>query len=416
MTSVKKNFAVLMTLQLSTYVVPLLTLPWLTHVLLPEGYGRLSFALAFTTYFVTLTNYGFYLTATPQVAIQRHDRSARSAVFWATFLAQLALMASGLVVMLILTCIFPRLGQERELLLLSYGMVLGASLLPTWYFQGVEDLRAIGILVFVGRALSVPAMFLLVRGPGDLNWAMAINGAVPMFSGIGVMIYLFRRGEIEWVRVTPNAVFVVLRDGWRVFLATAVADFYASSNTVVLALISGNVAAGYFAAGDKLIRAALGMLSPLKTAAYPHISYLMHHAREDAFIFLRKMLLVQGTLVFTMSLAIFMGAPLAVKLLYGPQFLPTVEVLRWMAFVPFMAGLTDVFGVQTMLPLGFKVQFSRILIASGVFNFVLLVLLTKLFDATGAAATVLATETMIVLTMAYTLFQQGIYLLRRAPA
>ena len=416
MASVRKNFAVLMTVQISTYVVPLLTLPWLTRVLSPDGYGRLSFALAFTTYFVTFTNYGFYLTATPQVAIHRHDRTRRSQIFWTTFLAQLLIMATGFVVLLLLTFAFQRLAQDRGLLVIGYGMVLGASLLPTWYFQGVEDLRAISILVFAGRALSIPAMFLLVRDRGDLEWAMGVNGAVPMLSGIGVMIYLLLRREIEFVRIQPGEIFAALRDGWRVFMATAVADFYASSNTVVLALVSGNVAAGYFAAGDKLIRAALGMLGPLKTAAYPHISYLMHHAREDAFAFLRKMLMVQGTIVLFMSLAIFLAAPFAVHLLYGPQFMPTVDVLRWMAFVPFMAAMTDVFGVQTMLPLGLKVPFSRILIASGVFNFVLLALLTKLFGATGAAATVLATETMIVIAMAYTLSQQGVELFKRKPA
>jgi len=405
MTSVRRNFIVLMSLQISTYVVPLLTLPWLTRILSPGGYGQLSFALAFTMYFVTFSNYGFYLTATPQIAIHRHDRTQRSKIFWATFLAQALIMVTGFVVLLTLTLIFKRLADDRELLVIGYGMVFGAILLPTWYFQGVEDLRVISGLVFIGRALSVPAMFLLVRGKGDIYWAMGVNATVPTLSGIGVFIYLFARREIEFIRVPLSDIFAVIRDGWRVFMATAVADFYASSNTVVLALLSGNVAAGYFAAGDKLIRAALGMLSPLKTAAYPHISYLMHHAREDAFAFLRKMLVVQGVIVFTMSLTIF-----------GPQFLPTVDVLRWMAFVPFMAGLTDVLGVQTMLPLGLKVQFSRVLLASGVLNFTVLILLAKLFGAPGAAATVLITETMIVLAMAYTLSLQGVGLLKRQVA
>ncbi|WP_159939023.1 oligosaccharide flippase family protein, partial [Caballeronia arationis] len=54
MASFKRNFTILMTLQVSTYLAPLLTLPWLARVLGPNEYGRLSFALAFTTYFITL--------------------------------------------------------------------------------------------------------------------------------------------------------------------------------------------------------------------------------------------------------------------------------------------------------------------------------------------------------------------------
>lgn len=59
MASFRKNFAVLMMLQVSTYAAPLLTLPLLTRVLTPGGYGRLAFAMAFVNYFIALTNYGF---------------------------------------------------------------------------------------------------------------------------------------------------------------------------------------------------------------------------------------------------------------------------------------------------------------------------------------------------------------------
>jgi PST family polysaccharide transporter len=196
-------------------------------------------------------------------------------------------------------------------------------------------------------------------------------------------------------------------------MATSIVDIYASSNIVLLTFISGNVAAGYFAAADKLIRAALNMLQPLKTAAYPRVSFLMHHAKDDAFAFLRKMFVVQGLIVSLISVCIFFGAPLAVKLLYGPKFLPTVEVLRWMAFVPLMVGLTDLFGVQTMLPLGMKAQFSRVLMASAVLNFRLLAVLAKLFGEQGAAATVLIVETLVAAAMAFTLHLQGVPLLKR---
>jgi PST family polysaccharide transporter len=90
-------------------------------------------------------------------------------------------------------------------------------------------------------------------------------------------------------------------------------------------------------------------------------------------------------------------------LLYGPHFLPTVDVLRWMAFVPFMFGMADVFGVQTLLPLGMTVQFSRVLIAAAIFNLTLLLILSTLFAERGAAAAVLLAQTFVGIAMATTL-------------
>ncbi|SAK89644.1 polysaccharide biosynthesis protein [Caballeronia hypogeia] len=413
MASFRKNFTILMTLQVSTYLAPLLTLPWLARVLGPSEYGRLSFGLAFTAYFISITNYSFSLTATPKISINRENRALRSQVFWETILTQMALAMAGLVVLVALTSVVPYLEENRELLLIGYGQAIGAMLIPTWYFQGIEDLGVLSALVFLGRALSIPAMYLFVRERNDVYIAMAVNALVPLLSGIAICAYLWSRRELDFVPVSVRTIHGRLKEGWSVFMATALADIYASSNIVILAFIAGNVAGGYFAAADKLIRAALNMLSPLKTAAYPRVSFLMHHAKDDAFAFLRKMFVVQGTIVSLISVCIFFGAPLAVKILYGPQFAPTVDVLRWMAFVPLMAGLADLFGVQTMLPLGMKAQFSRVLIASAVLNFGLLAVLAKFFGEQGAAATVLIVETAVAAGMAFTLYLQGVPLLKR---
>jgi O-antigen/teichoic acid export membrane protein len=269
--------------------------------------------------------------------------------------------------------------------------------------------------VFIGRALSIPAMYLFVRHREDVDIAMAVNALVPLLTGIAICTYLYFRRELDYIPVTFTTLRNRLKDGWSVFMATSLVDVYASSNIVFLTLIAGNVAGGYFAAGDKLIRAALNMLQPLRTAAYPRVSFLMHHARDDAFAFLRKMFILQGTIVSLISVCIFFGAPLAVKLLYGPQFLPTVEVLRWMAFVPLMSGLADLFGVQTMLPLGMKAHFSRVLIGSAMLNFALLAVLAHLFGEQGAAATVLIVETCIAGAMFFTLHLEGVPLLKRPP-
>jgi PST family polysaccharide transporter len=416
MASFKKNFAILMLLQVSTYAAPLLTLPLLTRILSPGGYGRLAFAMAFANYFVVFTNYGFGLTATPKISINRANRAERSRIFWETVLSQATLTFAGLIILVSLTFIFPRLAEDRDLLLLGFGMAIGAMLIPTWYFQGIEDLRIISTIVFTGRVLSVPAMFLLVRSPKDIYWAMAVNTLVPMLSGIAIFIHLYRSRQLDFVRTPVSAIVAALKDGWSVFMATALTEVYASTNIVLLALISGNVAAGYFAAGDKLIRAALGMLSPLKTAAYPRVSYLMHHARDDAFAFLRRMLALQGSAVAVISVTVFVVAPYVVHLLYGPKFEPTVDVLRWMAFVPLMNGLTDIFGVQTMLPLGMKAQFSRVLLGSAALNFSLLAVLAHLFAEQGAAATVLIVQATVAVAMATTLYMQGVPFLKRRVA
>src|SRR5689334_19132872 len=126
MASFRKNFTILMTLQVSTYLAPLLTLPWLARVLGPSEYGRLSFGLAFTAYFISLTNYSFSLTATPKISINRENRALRSQMFWETILTQATLAFAGFIVLLALTSVVPYLEENRDLLIIGYGQAVGA--------------------------------------------------------------------------------------------------------------------------------------------------------------------------------------------------------------------------------------------------------------------------------------------------
>ena len=117
---------------------------------------------------------------------------------------------------------------------------------------------------------------------------------------------------------------------------------------------------------------------------------------------------MRAAFMLIISISIFVSAPWAVKILYGQQFMQTADVLRWMAFVPFVASLTNIFGVQIMLPLGMKKQFSWILLSSGLLNVAMLAILATLFSAPGAAAAVLVTESAVAVTMAYTLYSKGV--------
>ncbi|MGU7844072.1 oligosaccharide flippase family protein [Burkholderia sp. AW33-5] len=410
MIAVRKNFALLFALQISTYVVPLVTLPLLTRVLGPQQYGRLSFVLAVTTYFINLANYSFDLTATPRVALA-NDRVERSRIFWTTVCAQWAITVAGFGVLVALTALIPHFAAERTALLTGFGMAIGAALTPGWYFQGIQKLSVYSVTVVVYRALSVVAIIMWVRTPDDLLHAVVINAAVPLLCGVTLLAYLFLHREIESVRVRFADIATALKGGSQVFLASTSISFYASTNTVLLSIVSGSVAAGYFAAGDKLIRAAVGLLQPLRAATYPHVTYLMHHARDEAFSFLRKLFVMQGALVLAMSATIYVCAPIAVRILYGSSFAPTIGVLRCLALVPFMACMTDLLGVQTMLPLGMKRAFSVILISSGVLNVTLLPPLAMLFAERGAAIAVLIAETAVAVALVYVLRRERVGLI-----
>ncbi|ELA4707862.1 oligosaccharide flippase family protein, partial [Escherichia coli] len=63
------NAVYLFVVQGVTYLVPLITLPYLVRVLGAQSYGVLSFSLAIIQYFILLTDYGFNLSATQKISV-----------------------------------------------------------------------------------------------------------------------------------------------------------------------------------------------------------------------------------------------------------------------------------------------------------------------------------------------------------
>ena len=69
-----KNTLMLELLQVSTYVLALVAVPYETRVLGPEMYGVLGAATAIMVYFQLVVDFGFLLSATEAVASHREDR------------------------------------------------------------------------------------------------------------------------------------------------------------------------------------------------------------------------------------------------------------------------------------------------------------------------------------------------------
>jgi polysaccharide transporter, PST family len=413
--SLRKNIASLYALQFASYLIPLLLLPWLTRTLGPAGFGRLNFSIAFISYFLLLSDYGFNLSATRSVAVHRDEPAERSRIFWNTVAAKATLAAVGLPLLLALTALIPRLQAERSLLLINFLTVIGAVCTPTWYFMGIERQSVLSTITIVARLSSVPVTYWLVRTPTDLMVAALIPGCVSIVCGLAGCWFLFAEKQIHGCRVSTRDLLQTLGEGWHLFLSTASVSLYQATNTVVLGFVAGSVAVGYYSAAERIVQTAQSLLAPITQSLYPRMSRLMHESRSEAFALLRRILRIQGSLSAVITLTLLLAAPLITELLYGPQFAETTRVLRWLAPIPFLVALSNVFGIQTMLPMGMSRSVSRILLSAGLLNVCLLFALTPPFGSSGTALSVTTTELFVTVVMAWLLRRENVPLLKPGP-
>ena len=408
MSVLRKNIVSLFLWQVATYVLPLATFPYMTHVLGVDHFGLLVFSQAIMVYGVMITDWGFGLSASQDVARHQSDHAYISKLFWETMLAKLLLAGLSLLVLLLAIAIIPRLWSMAAVLLLSWLAVLGSALTLNWLLQGLERMGRFVMAGLIGRLTSIPLIFIFVHRPQDVAMAAAIQ-SFAVFVGAGASMFVARQvGVIHWVRPSLQGAVTQLRAGYPMFVAAVAMNVYTVSNTVVLGAMTSPREVGFFSGADKLRTAAQGLLSPLSQAVYPRANALMAESREAGLAFLRKVLVWQGGLALCISLGLMVTAKWLVLLLLGSAYTESTQVLRWLAVLPFLIGVSNVFGIQVMLALGMQKVFNRILIVSGIFNIFMVLFMAHFMGALGVAITMVVVELFVTVAMGVYIHLKGV--------
>jgi PST family polysaccharide transporter len=411
---VLSNFFSLSLVQFANYLAPLIILPYLFRVLGPAKYGLTELARALSVYFLILTDYGFSLSATQEISVHRDDPQRVSEVFSCVLVLKSLLVLVSALVLTLLVCLVPRLRAEWAVYVLAFGNVLGMWLFPIWLFQGLERMKHIPLLSITGKALVIIAVFVFIHDPGDYLYAPLLQSAGTILIGLGGLILALCLFRVRFHLPSRAALWRELMNGWHLFVSRVAISLYTTSNIVILGLLTNDVAVAYYAAGDKIVRAATdGLHVPLSQAIFPHIGQLAARSRPAALRFAARVAKALGAATLLISAGLFFAAPYVARVLLGAGAqggVPTV--IRILAPLPLLVGLSNVFGVQVMVNFGLKRLFARILLAAGVLNIAIAVSLAVPLRHAGVAVASLTTECFVTLVIILALRRRGVHVFR----
>lgn len=388
-----QNMVSLTGVQVASYIVPLVTIPYLARVLGASGWGLVAFAQSFGSYIALITEYGFGYSATREIARHGDDREKAADILAGVMGAKTLLGAACIVCAGLAAWMVPLFRQHPLLFGAGTFWALGQAFSMMWFFQGFERMKLVAAVDVSAKAVATVGIFIFIHHVGQEWLVLAIQGLGFFLSAAICLVLAYREVEFRlprWVHVRD-----ALSTGWSMFVFKGSVSLYTAGNAFILGLFVAPRFVGYYAGAEKISKAFLGLLNPVSQTFFPRLSHLVQHARERAARLARISVAIMGTGGAAMCVLIFFLAPLLVRVILGPAYAPAVPVLRVLALLPPLIALSNAYGIQWMLPLGLDRPFNTIIISAGFINIGLAVVLAPRLADIGMAWAVVCAETFV---------------------
>ena len=389
--SVSRNAAALGVMQIANYAVPLLLLPFLTRQLGMEAFGMVAITLAAIQLAFVLTDYGFSLSATYSISINRENTDFVNQKISAIFGAKALLVSLLAVTLIIASQTVPSLQAYTTYIIAAFIAICAQAFQPIWLFQGIERMKNITLYTVLSKVLYAILVLQLIRSPEDAVTVIYCWSAAQVIGLLASLYFMYSAGyRVSWPSLqTVRHEFV---DGAQFFWSRLAVAVYTSASTLVVGSQSAAQAA-QFAVCEQIYKAGQNVTSPINNAMFPYMA-----KNKDWKVFY-KILFIAGITMIAGCLALAFYADTLLSMLFGREYSAAASVLLVFLCTTVVNYFGVTFGYSAFAALGRVEIANRTVIVGAIAHAIGLLLIHYYFEITplSVASCILCTESLVAI-------------------
>ena len=400
-----ENFFSLSILNALNVLLPLVTLPYILHVVGKANYGIYSYVYVVLQYVILFSTYGFNFSATKLISQNREDKHVVSRIYSAVIACK-AIIAAVLSVILLL---FSRLVFKDEVGILMFfyglGMVVGDIFTPVWLFQGMEKMKYMTIVNASSKILFTILIFIVVRTRDDYSLLILLNSFGYLLAGLLSVILVYRQFHIRFCRTTYRDIISQFKEGSAVFGSTFGMNLYRNANIIILKQFVSDDLVGIYSAAEKVIKGFQSLISPAAQALFPHLSLrFKEQPVKNNMCLLRKISLPFTIVVAVITIGVYIFAPIISDILCGKNFVACVPLIRIMTLVILFGEINYLVGIVGLINMDGQAQFFRSVLITGIFSVAFMLLCAPHWGAVAAAWAMSLSEMLLFVLCVLSLY------------
>lgn len=356
-----KNAAWQYGLQVVKYLFPLITLPYLTRVLEPEGYAFYAYVVSFMSFAQVFVDFGFNLSGTKRIAKAR-SVGEENRVVGAVTEARLVLCLVAGVAVTIIASFLPLTKENLPYVFLAFLAVCGKGLVPDFLFQGHEDMGPITTRFLVSKSISTVLTFVLVHSMADIMWVPVLD---ILSSGVALAwsFVAARKKFGTTIELVPlrEALAELKTSGLYCFSNMAASVFSGFTTLLIGVVVIDASQVAFWSLAMTAVSAVQSLYSPIVNSLYPHM------VNTGDYRFARKLSLLAVPAVLVGTVFFCLLSNFIMLVLGGEQYLVGSWVLVWISPLLVFSFFGMLFGWPVLGAVGKVVEVTKSTVASALF-------------------------------------------------
>ena len=378
-------------------VSPFLVAPYIVSTCGVANFGKSGVAMAIAFFVIVLIDYGSDIVGVKEIAVNRENRLQLKKIFATTFAAKLFLL---LVLLTFLSCCYvfiPFFNNEKALYFLTFPILIGQFLNPTWFLQGTDNFRGITSLNLFSKIFYLITIFLIIKKPEDyiyINFLWGFGMIIPF--AVGTMICI-NRYDIKMADFEVKATQLFLKNHFSFFVSQLFLSLKNYAPLVVVSFLGGYFIAGQYSIIEKIVMPFRSYLQIIFRFFYPKLCFELSISQQKGIALWKKinafnllLVLILLALVYVFSAQILLFFKVTMVTLEAMQ-----SLLKYSLLIPLLLTISFIFE-QLLLSSGNKQAYIKVTILTVVINSLLLPVLFWRFELLGLIFAIVITEIIVI--------------------
>ena len=395
----KKNIVMNTILSFITLIYPLIIFPYVSRVLLPNGIGKVNFAISIITYFSMFAQLGIPLYGIRICSELRDDKLKLTKVVFEIFI--IYSITTCIIFFIYLLCVFnvEKFFVEKKLYLVISFTFFFNLIGFEWFLKSLEEYTLIVKTSVLFRIISLIFILILVKDKTDYVKYAFLTIFVTSGTSLFYVLKLKNYIKLKSIKLKMLNLSRHLKPIFTFFLMSVTITLYTNLDTVMLGFLSTEEQVGFYTTALKIKNILVTLITSFGTVLLPRLSYYITQKREEEY----KKIIKKSfnyILIVAIPLAFYfiLFAKTTIAILAGEKYINSIVPMQVLMPTVICIGITNLIGIQIMLPLHQEKKLLVTVMSGAVVDLIInLLLIPKLLALASAVATLAAEIVVLIL-------------------